>query len=335
MNDEKRSGCFKYGCFGCLGVLAFCGLLLGLAIAFQVAAANQPVEMVTHDTAQVLPELPPEVQRVIELPAESELDGDTASDQLPVLTMTAAEAAAVPTGRVVLDLSMGEFDIRPAPAGESLRIEGSWDSRRFNLEETMETADDGSWTYTATFGGSGRFMGLLFGGGEVENRLTVWIPEDRRVDLIADLGLGEHVVNLGGLWLGEVELDMSAGEFEVEVADPTKFPIESFTAEQSMGELRIFSLGNASPGGVSVKQSMGALQLDLEGAWTTDSTVDVRCSMGECGVSVPDNVHIALDKASVAMGERNVRLPDDAGVDPDAPTVSLSVEASMGEVRVR
>ena len=126
----------------------------------------------------------------------------------------------------------------------------------------------------------------------------------------------------------------SLGEILIFLCVATCVPGEFFMFEGRMGALNIDRLGNASPREVDVRFRMGEASLELEGEWLNDSVIKMKCSMGECGARVPSDVFVELD-ADAVMGGRNVRLPDQTLVPEGAPTLSLDLTASMGEVRVR
>ena len=109
--------------------------------------------------------------------------------------------------------------------------------------------------------------------------------------------------------------------------------MESFRTQASMGNIEIRDLGDASPGSVEVDHSMGALFIDLKGAWQSDAEVDVDFSMGECRVWLPEDVKVDVERASVGLGETSLDRPRG---DPseDAPTLTLRLTGSMGEADI-
>ena len=61
----------------------------------------------------------------------------------------------------------------------------------------------------------------------------------------------------------------------------------------------------------------------------------MRCQMGECTIAAPDGVRLIVERASVVMGGKSIRLPDPSSLPEDAPTLRLDLRGSMGEIRVR
>lgn len=336
MTQSKKSpGCLKGGCIGCLALMA-AGVVLFLALgAIQLRnEAREPViEQV--DRRQTLPG-EPFVYEAEPLVGGGMVEDSTTFElsELPrVLPLPETLAAAdVAPGRVMLDLSAGEFFVRPGEPGEPLRVEASFDSASFELEEELTDNGAEGWSYRVKFGARGGFFGLLR-GKEVDNRVTVVIPRGRPITLVGEIGLGESEIDLGGLWLREVDLDLGAGEHLVEFSEPTLEPVPSIRLEGWAGELGIRSLGNASPTTTRIEHSFGETRVDLRGAWRNDGEVEVNFGFGECRLRQPDNAHLTLGKISMTAGERRISI-DDLELPEGAPTVRISASGKAGEIRV-
>ncbi len=321
-------GCFKYGCVGCLSVLA-----LGVLVVFLISAVHLTTEPEDPRPEQLQVERP--LPDAPELPRSPASDRPQIGEVLPLPELAEFPSDSELTGQVVIDLKMGDFVIRPGPAGEPIRIDADYDAGTFELTEELTTDDDGGWTYEVSFSSKRGWLGLLLGGGRhnIDNRIEIIIPRGHPIDLVGKVGMGEFEADLGGLWVRRVDLELGAGDHFVEFSDPLPYPMESFRTESSMGSVEVRSLGDASPDSVEVDHSMGELFLDLKGAWQGDAEVDVGFSMGECRVWLPEDVHVEIERASVGLGESSIDRPRS---DPpaDAPTLALRVSGSMGEANI-
>ena len=110
MSDGKVPGCFKYGCVGCLSVSALLVAMIFLVSAIHLASEPADPRQEQREFVQNLPEPP-------ELPPGSYLAGDAPG--IPE-TMPLPGLDTPRVGRIVLDLRMGEFIIRPGPADEPI-----------------------------------------------------------------------------------------------------------------------------------------------------------------------------------------------------------------------
>jgi len=334
---EGMRGCFKYGCFGCLALVAVAFGFFFLMAAIQTANSGEPAYE-TQQTEQALPAMPaPPMPPAAPAPPELP-EGTTAA---PGLSAEPSESyqvelpgAGAPLGTIEVDLDIGDFTIKPGPAGEPIRIEADYDTSKFELKEEMVQKPDGTWAYKVTFGAKGGFWGLAFGGGnDGKNRVELIIPRGRPIELKGSIRMGESKTDLGGLWVKNVDLQYKAGDHFIEFREPLPFPMDNFKIDGSMGNLEIRGLGQASPSTVDVKQGMGELFLDLQGDWRRDAQIKTRFSMGECKIWLPEKARVDLRRASVSMGEsRTDKAP--AEIPADWPTLTIDASGSMGELHI-
>ncbi len=319
-------GCLKYGCVGCLSVLALGVLLVFLFSALHMAMDREDPRPEARRAEHRLPE-PPERPPRPDRPAIGEVLPLPELDEFP---------RDAPGGRVLLDLRMGSFSIRPGPADQPIRVDADFDAGAFELEEELTTSEDGAWTYQVSFGGKRGIFGMILGGRRhnVDNRIDVVIPRGHPIDLVVKAGLGELEADLGGLWLRSADFEFGAGDHFLEFRDPLPYPMESFRVDASVGSVEVRELGNASPKSVEVDQGIGELLLDLKGAWRNDAEVDVDFGIGECRLWLPDDVRVDLKRARVALGESSVDRPRSKPLPDDAPTLTVRTSGGIGEVRL-
>ena len=313
MADEAKSarGCFKVGCFGCLGCLVVV-LLVFLVLATVGLTMGVPDEdLVSQEYSRGFPE----------------------PDRFAVEPRDLEPARP---GRVVLDLSMGQFVIEPGPPGDPIRIEADYDAGSYELIEGFEPSGESGWVYRVEFGLGISWVRKMFHIEDADNRIRIIIPRDVPFVLEGDVGVGESDFELGGLWVTGVELDTGIGEHAVSFAEPVPQPMDHFRIDGSTGELRVSGLGNASPAEVSIYQNIGELHLDLGGAWRQDADVRASHRIGALNVYLPDeNIGVELLRSRLTIGERDVRaVTDRSPPPPGAPTVRLSLASTLGELRV-
>lgn len=300
--SEKR-GCFKTGCLGCLGVLAAGAIFLGItAIVAMRGAGNKDV--VDRDFSAVPDSLVAQGQ--------------------------AGEAILAAGGKLVLMLSQGEFQIHPAPAGETLTIKANFDDDIYNLEHKLETLPDSTWVYQVRFyrtiGGLQALMRQIVGGGH-DNSIHIYIPPDVPIELVIDSQEGGFEAELGGLWLTSADIKFAKGGFALEISDPLREPMDSLMIRGSMGGFDAQGIGNASPRVIGVSCSMGGAQIDLNGNWRNDCDAMLAVKMGGMAVIVPDDVIVqGVEVQGGGMRPTDSEVP--------IPVLNLSLSQSMGEIEV-
>lgn len=346
-NEGMRS-CFKYGCFGCLSLVAVGFVVVFLLSAIRMSNDGEPT-FEAKTSEQVLPPLPappeppappapleaPESpESPLGSPPQSPYGGGSLSAEPNETRHLEMPNLGAPLGTIEVDLDIGDFTIKPGPAGEPIRVEADYDTSKFELKEEMVQKPDGTWTYKVHFGAKGGFFGLALGGGNSgKNKVEIIVPRGRPIDLKGSIRVGESKTDLGGLWIKNIDLEYKAGDHFLEFREPLPFPMDRLKIEGSMGGLEIRGLGQASPSVVDVKQGMGELFLDLQGDWRRDAKIRARFSMGGCKIWLPEKAKIDLKRASVNMGE--ARTDKRQGeVDPDWPTLTIDAAGSMGELKI-
>lgn len=277
MAEKSRGRRFiAYGCLGCLG-------LLGLAVAAVAVVAGiawSSVQREQPERRRLTPEIPGAVEALPPAGASA-------------LPEAGGEAATGP-GRIVLDLRHGAHSVKPAQAGEPLRVDATYDATGYELLEHFEEDDGQGWLYSASFRrtGSGLMAAVkqLLGGTQPE--LTVHLPRDRPYALELRMEEGGGQIELGGLTLTDLDLTLAKGGVKLDVSEPLAAPLDELTVSAQMGGFELSGVGNASPRRLDVTLSMGGGEIDLRGAWRQDAQISIRTSMSGGTLTLPDGVTI-------------------------------------------
>jgi hypothetical protein len=302
--SEKR-GCFKTGLFGCLGIFVILVVFVGVtALVAWNRAGTVTIE-------------------------EKVLAPETAGRPAAVKNAKVTEVPAG-TGRVVLDLSQGEFEIHPDLPARGVRVEATYDSEVYLIEDYFESFPDSSWVYGVrshrTISGLQALFRQLMTGGKGP-RIDVYLPADIPLELQVLVQEGGFEAELGGLWITSAEFHYNKGGFSLSIDEPLREPMERMVIRGSMGGFEAERLGNASPKSLDVICRMGGADIDLRGDWAQDANIHMDVAMGGMGVQVPEDVQVVgveSTKGSFVSIAREVPLP----------VLRFSVKAKMGEIEV-
>jgi len=249
-----------------------------------------------------------------------EIDRPTSSD-----VQLTQPAPLVGEGLLMLDFTVGDFVIQPGEIGEPIRVEAEFDTSSYSLEESFESGDGDGWVYRVTFRQTGLIrdggLRVLFGASYPE--LRVFIPPDVPVALRGRFGKGGADLELGGLWLTDVDLELEKGGLDVNVGRPLVAPARSFRVHGKQGGMSTSLIGNASPAVVDIYWRQGGSSVDLRGHWVNDSEVSVRSRMGGNHIQLPRGVRI-----EGLPGRRPLLAPSDEEV--SLPTLRMSTSSAMG-----
>ena len=311
---QKQSGCrtaFKFGCLGCLAFVFF--LIVVSSIVFGIAwnrVRNEEVK--TKELVQVLaaPEPVDIEDQALEVPTEF--------------------VVSEPAGRVILDLRNAVFDIRPAQEGEALKVEARFDINNYGLTESFdEGVDDKGWTYELSFrriSDSYAMTALKELLGGTKPKVKIVLPKKVFYDLELDVMQGGADIELGGLWLSDVDVRFTQGGGALRFGEPLHQPAESMVIQFSQGGGAIEGLGNASPKKLDVSFSMGGGSIDMRGPWQRDAEITIDQNMG--GVSLRLPTHVVLR----GIGRYDTEEPAEGG--EEVPVLRFSTSSQFGELEI-
>ena len=265
----------------------------------------------------------------------------TVERSIPVTSAAASAKTARPDGlvepmRLTVDLEEGFFTIKPGPPGEQVQVQGTYAPGLYELTETRDAdARHATIRFRSKAPQWARILAGMGDGDSNRPELTVVIPEGAPMDLVLRLSMGESRVELGGLMLRDLDVDVSMGEHRIDFQTPVVEGLRRVRLNGSMGNINVENLGNARPQAIEGSGSMGNLIADLGGAWEPGSQAQMSFShsMGELTLRVPTSVRLETDVRD-GDGERRSTGDTPQPDDPKAPVVKVRVSTSMGETRV-
>jgi hypothetical protein len=317
----KRSGLKTAGLIAGIGCLSIIAIVVGGVIIASIWARATVANLGDPN--------PQHVERRIALPPP-----DASAARRP------ANGARTAPLRLVLELQEGFFTIRPGQPGTEIQVQGDYAPGQYELIESQET-DPATGVRRATIRFRSkvptwaRFFSNIGGNDQNRPKITVIIPRGSPLDLSLGVTMGQSEVDLGGLTLGDVQVNASMGEHRIDFQEPVVEGIRSLRLNASMGNVIVDNLGNARAETISTSGSMGNLTANLGGAWPSGGTSNVTFeqSMGELTVRVPSNIRVDADIRN--SSNQNARPPElKQPDDPNAPTLRMRVTTSMGNSRV-
>ena len=309
---------FKRALLGCL--------LIGVAGLVIVAA-----------TAAILVALGPPESR----PETTASGQNISTPPLPPAASPAPLEVSIPPRFLEVDLSLveGKFRVLRGQTGNEVRVEAAYDAGVYSLEQEHEPGSSGAERVVVRFYPRYSMLRRLLTMEKIDpgaNRVTIYLPADVPLRLKARISRGESELDLSGLALTGLDLDLSMGEHELSIRDPNPLVMDELRLRFSKGELDATGLGNARFRRAIIETSMGEVDLDLRGDYSADAAVQAHHSMGEMTIVLPRDARVDLTNASVFFGEKNVTAGgEDNALPDDTPTVKVDASLSFGELTVR
>ena len=226
--------------------------------------------------------------------------------------------------RLRLEIHTAGVSVKPVDPGESIQIEADYDPRLYLLRQSSQRDGQVDVLTIELHPRGSTLMALLrakVGGRPAMLRIAV--PRDVPLEIEGGLDQSYVVMELGGLSLASTSLEVEDGGIKLSFAEPLPAPMETLRIIGNRGSLSIVGLGNASPRESVLYQHLGAVDLDLRGAWARDAQVRVIGGAAGGSLWLPDNVNITgLDDRGGFRVEQDPELP--------RSTVQLSVTEHLG-----
>lgn len=237
----------------------------------------------------------------------------------------AADDGARRQGALVLDVAVAQVVLVPAPAGAPIRVEAAYDPRRYDLEQNNEEAPGGGFRQRVRFAPSGSEALALYRLklGADPPRLRIAVPADVTLRIEGRVTGGFAAIELGGLSIEALEMRVEGAAVTVSFREPLDVPMDHLILTGDKGSIEVTGLGNASPRRAVLKQRLGALDLDLRGAWLRDAEIRVDARFAGGSVWLPVDVEI-----EGVPGVMLPRPPD--GNERPRPRLRLSVTRKGG-----
>ncbi|MFQ5670155.1 MAG: hypothetical protein ACE5HD_06505 [Acidobacteriota bacterium] len=241
--------------------------------------------------------------------------------------------------QVSVDLFEGHFEIRPGPPGSPVQVKGTYASSYYELVEESEMDPESGRRVSIRFQPKVGFLVRLIAGlthiseGH-PNQITVVLPRQTPTALAVRLGGGDSRIDLGGLTLTDLRVDLSKGSHRLEFGEPLRGDLPRMEILFQMGEGRVEKVGNAHPQELDISSRMGSFRVNLGGEWPAgfESQVRVTHSMGELVLLVPASIRVDRVASGSAPADR---APAPGEKTSEDPMIHLELSSSMGEARIQ
>ncbi len=209
--------------------------------------------------------------------------GDLQEDEERVpLGETASATVDVLFGTGELEISAGDTD--DLFLGTFLYNVGEWEPRvsytdgRLTIQQGY---DEEAWGWPGDEG--------------IRNEWDLRFSPEAVLDMDIKAGAGQGELDLTGLQIEKLDVDLGAGDFTLSFDEPNTAEMSRFTLDVGAARLEIAGVGNASPEEMVVQGGAGEITLDLTGDWTRSADIEVTAGVGRLVLRLPEDVGVRVD----------------------------------------
>ena len=183
-----------------------------------------------------------------------------------------------------IEFAAGKLLLGPGSSNQLYQMQLQYDSDRFRPLGSYDAAA-GEVRLGVESNGRG---GIRIGRREALAQ-TATLQFAKSVALALDLSLGaaEGDLELGGYRITELNLKSGASRLTVSFGSPNPGQCRSASVSAGAGELTIQNAGNSGCSRWDVSGGVGAVTMDLGGAWPTDAVLQLSMAVGGVTLQAP------------------------------------------------
>ena len=238
---------------------------------------------------------------------------------------------------VKVHFSHGDFSLHAGEKGEVYSLELDYDQRTVSKMVNYRTVGKRGILEVEVKGRKGVRLRR-----KEKNYLFIAVNPGLPISLDLSLGASEATVDLSGLRIADLKLDVGAGDVDVYFDQPNPEPLRRMQIEAGLSELRIYSLGNANCQYLIFEGGVGEFFLDFRGNWQKDARAEIDMGLGDLTVKLPRNLGVKLifDKSFLTSLTADSFIKEgnqytSENYQQARHHLTLKVEAGIGDINIK
>lgn len=245
--------------------------------------------------------------------------------------------------RVSLDLtfSVGELTITPGTGADVAVIDLDRDLSR--VRETFDHETRGGTSYVTLESRPRRKSQNL---DSEDNKWDMTISNRYPIEARLEIGVCEADLELGGLPLTELTVEMGAASGQISFSEPNPRRMRELKIEAGASSLKLIDLANARFDLMTFSGGAGSFDLDFRGKYEGESEITVEVGVSSADIILPEGVAVRIEAdednwfSSVDIEKRKLRrigdgLYESKDYEEAQDRILLKINVGMGSVDVR
>jgi hypothetical protein len=190
---------------------------------------------------------------------------------------------------IQIDFSAGVLEIAPADIPELLKLDVYYTPRsvRYSVEKT-ERPDRCDVLLVSERRRS-------WSDDDSDNEWTIQLSKKHTSSLELEIGACEARMDLGGIPLSELVMDIGAAELELDFSEPNPVPMKELSVDCGASSMEITGLVNANARFMSFDIGAGSCEIDLRGEIKGEVEIEVSVGVGSMDIILPQDVAVMVD----------------------------------------
>ena len=178
-----------------------------------------------------------------------------------------------------------------------------------------------------------------------DNKLEMILSTRYTTSLEMDIGACDAEIDLGGIPLEYLDLDIGAASGDIDFSEPNPMRLKEINIDAGASSLDMHSIGNANFELMSFSGGAGSFDLDFRGQYKGESTIDIDIGVSSADIILPRGIPARVETSgsnwlsSVDFHNDDLEeIDDDIYESPDfqdAETrIILTIDVGLGAVDV-
>jgi len=239
---------------------------------------------------------------------------------------------------VQIDFSAGVIEIMPADISDLLKLDVYYTPRsvRYSVEKT-ERADRCDVFLASERRGS-------WSDEDSDNEWTLQLSRKYPMALEIEIGACEARMDLGGIPLSELVMDIGAADLELDFTKPNPVVMKELSVDCGASSMEIKGLAYANAKMMSFEIGAGSCEVDLRGEIKGEVEIEVSVGVGSMDIILPQGVAVmvdgdddwlsSLDFSGLDLEETRRGTWETDGFAKAANRVIINADVAMGSISI-
>jgi hypothetical protein len=189
-----------------------------------------------------------------------------------------------------LDFSAGVIDIAPADIDDLIKLDIYYTPRfvTYDIDKSMK----GDRCFVAL---ESERRHRRWDTDESENEWTLQLSKKHQTSIEMEIGACEGRMELGGIPLTSLILDIGAADLEIEFSEPNPVRLEELNVDCGASSLEINELANANVASMEFDVGAGSCEIDLRGDIKGETRIDISVGVGSMDVILSPDVALMVE----------------------------------------
>ncbi len=128
-----------------------------------------------------------------------------------------------------------------------------------------------------------------------ENEWMITLSKKYRTELNLEIGASESEIELGGIPLEVLDIDIGAAEGRMTFSEPNPSRMDEFVVNSGAASLVMHDLGNANFRRMKFDGGVGDFELDFSGEYKDKSRAEISVGLGSAKIFIPADLPVRID----------------------------------------